>query len=146
MSFTIQGRPMQAFLAPEPGLPARFAPASVEAVAGALLPFIECLLHEAYAAGQRGAQDYLLQILPQGLLQQPEEKEKLLTVEQTAAMLNVSPQTVHNWAGQGLLQRRKLGKRTYFLEAEVMAAAQKQTLPDGTRKYARRKPGQRRKG
>lgn len=61
-----------------------------------------------------------------------------LTVEKTAALLDVAPQTVHQWRKRGFLIGYKLGHRVYFKRSEVMASLKAQTAPDGRRKYARR--------
>ena len=62
----------------------------------------------------------------------------LMTVGQTAALLDLAPQTVHEWARRGLLTPHKLGGRTYFRRAEVLAAPKPDPAPTGTRPTARR--------
>lgn len=61
-----------------------------------------------------------------------------LTVEKTAELLDVAPQTVHQWRKKGFLTGYKLGHRVYFKHSEVLAALKVQSMPDGRRKYARR--------
>lgn len=48
----------------------------------------------------------------------------LLTVPEAADLLDVRPQTIHEWKRRGLLTYRKLGRRTYLKRAEVLAAPQ----------------------
>ena len=46
----------------------------------------------------------------------------LLTVREAADLLNVCPQTIHEWKRAGLLSYHKLGRRTYLKHSEVLAA------------------------
>ena len=57
----------------------------------------------------------------------------LLTVQEAAEMLDVCPQTVHEWKRRGLLTYHKMGRRTYLKRAEVLAAltAEKRTVKAG---------------
>ena len=48
----------------------------------------------------------------------------LLTVQQAAELLDVCPQTIHEWKRRGLLTYHKMGRRTYLKRAEVVAALQ----------------------
>lgn len=64
--------------------------------------------------------------------------EKLLGVDETAAMLGICRQTVHDWKRRGLLQFHRLGGKVYFKQSEVLAALKGQTRPDGKRKGARK--------
>lgn len=64
--------------------------------------------------------------------------EKLLGVDETAALLGICRQTVHDWKRRGLLQFHRLGGKVYFKQSEVLAALNKQTRPDGKRKGARK--------
>lgn len=64
--------------------------------------------------------------------------EDLLTVEKTAELLNVVPQTIFSWRKAGILVGYSMGNRVYFKRSEVLAALRIQTAPDGRRKYARR--------
>ena len=61
-----------------------------------------------------------------------------LTVEKTALLLDVVPQTVLEWRKRGFLVGYKIGHRVYFKRSEVLAALKVQSMPDGRRKYARR--------
>jgi excisionase family DNA binding protein len=81
-------------------------------------------------------QEYLKQVAANAQPIVP--REVLLTVEETSKLLKCTPQTVYNRARAGKLQRYKLGSSTYFKEHEVLAALEKETRPDGTRKNARR--------
>ncbi|SFQ52654.1 helix-turn-helix domain-containing protein [Hymenobacter arizonensis] len=65
-------------------------------------------------------------------------KDEPITVEKTAELLDVAPQTVLVWRKRGLLIGYKLGNRVYFKRSEVLAALKVQSTPDGRRKYARR--------
>ena len=57
----------------------------------------------------------------------------LLTVQEAAEMLDVCPQTVHEWKRRGLLTYHKMGRRTYLKRAEVLAAlkSEKRTVKTG---------------
>ncbi len=57
----------------------------------------------------------------------------LLTVQEAAEMLDVCPQTVHEWKRRGLLTYHKMGRRTYLKRAEVLAAlkSEKRTVKAG---------------
>ena len=59
----------------------------------------------------------------------------LLTVQEAAEMLDVCPQTVHEWKRRGLLTYHKMGRRTYLERAEVLAAlkSEKRTVKTGKR-------------
>lgn len=52
--------------------------------------------------------------------------EALLTIREAAALLDVTVQTAHDWKRRGLLKYYKMGSRTYFKRAEVLAALQSQ--------------------
>lgn len=62
---------------------------------------------------------------------------QLLDVEQTAKLLGVAPQTVHEYKKKGLLPYHRLGGKVLFYRSEVLAALQAQTRPDG-RRHSRR--------
>ncbi|MBG8552575.1 helix-turn-helix domain-containing protein [Hymenobacter guriensis] len=63
--------------------------------------------------------------------------EELLTIRQAAQLLDVCPQTLHEWKRKGLLPYQKLGGRTYLKKADVLAAPKcQQRTPKG--KGARR--------
>lgn len=64
--------------------------------------------------------------------------EKLLSVDETAQLLGICRQTVHDWKRRGLLDFHRLGGKVYFKQAEVVAALNKQVRPDGKRKGARK--------
>ena len=57
----------------------------------------------------------------------------LLTVQEAAEMLDVCPQTVHEWKRRGLLTYHKMVRRTYLKRAEVLAAlkSEKRTVKIG---------------
>ena len=64
----------------------------------------------------------------------------LLNVREAAAFLQVSVATVHAWKRKGLIQYRKVGNRTLFEQAALLAAAQPQPMVfDGRRSSPRRK-------
>lgn len=50
----------------------------------------------------------------------------LLTVQQAAELLDVCPQTIHEWKRRGPLTYHKMGRRTYLKRAEVVAALQRE--------------------
>jgi len=62
----------------------------------------------------------------------PASTDDLLTVQQAAALLDVSVATIHEWKRRGLLPYTKLGGRTYLKSADVLAA--------GTREQRTAKP------
>lgn len=66
------------------------------------------------------------------------ETSQPLTVESTAELFDITPQTVLSWRKRNILLGYKLGNRWYFKRSEVLAALQAQSTPDGKRKYARR--------
>ena len=59
----------------------------------------------------------------------------LLTVQEAAELLDVCPQTIHEWKRRGLLTYHKMGRHTYLKQAEVMAALQseKRTAKPGNK-------------
>ncbi|GAA3959503.1 helix-turn-helix domain-containing protein [Hymenobacter antarcticus] len=59
----------------------------------------------------------------------------LLTVQEAAELLDVCPQTIHEWKRRGLLTYHKMGRRTYLKQAEVLAALQseKRTVKPGAK-------------
>jgi len=61
--------------------------------------------------------------LPKASNNEPQE-DQLLTVREAAEMLDVCPQTVHEWKRRGLLKFHKLAGRTYLKRADVLAALQ----------------------
>jgi excisionase family DNA binding protein len=63
--------------------------------------------------------------------------DELLTVEKTAHLLNVVPQTVFGWRKAGILTGYRMGHRVYFKRAEVLAALQAQGRPDERHLHAR---------
>jgi len=74
-----------------------------------------------------------------GLAQQPTPKENPpLSILQTANLLQVTRQTVHNRIRRGELMAYKNGGSTYLMKEEVLAALEAKKRPDGTRKHARR--------
>ncbi|WP_426062036.1 helix-turn-helix domain-containing protein [Hymenobacter sp. B1770] len=50
--------------------------------------------------------------------------DELLTVREAAELLDVTVQTIHEHKRKGILPYKKLGSRTYFLRADVLAALQ----------------------
>lgn len=49
----------------------------------------------------------------------PENKPKLYTRAQVAELLNVSYPTLWRWVKNGRIERKKIGNRVYFTQAEV---------------------------
>lgn len=58
--------------------------------------------------------------------------DELLTVQQAAALLDVSVATVHEWKRTGKLAYQKLGGRTYLKRSDLLSA--------GTREQRSSKP------
>jgi len=50
-----------------------------------------------------------------------QEKKEVYSREETSKLLNVSLATLHNWAKDGVLTPKKIGKRVYYLASEVQA-------------------------
>jgi excisionase family DNA binding protein len=50
--------------------------------------------------------------------------DELLSIRETATLLGVTVQTVHEWKRRGLLKYHKLGSRSYLKRADVLAALQ----------------------
>ena len=61
---------------------------------------------------------------PPAAIASPDAGADLLTVPEAAELLDVCPQTIHEWKRRGLLTYHKLGRRTYLKRAEVLAALQ----------------------
>lgn len=69
-----------------------------------------------------------------------EDDQRFYTVQETAALYSVTRQTVHEYVRQGKLRVHKIGARSYFLRADIMAALQSesyQRTPKASR-HARR--------
>jgi excisionase family DNA binding protein len=54
------------------------------------------------------------------------EQDQLLSVREAAQLLDVCPQTIHEWKRRGLLKFHKLSGRTYLKRTDVLAALQGQ--------------------
>ena len=54
------------------------------------------------------------------------EPDQLLTVKEAAQLLDVCPQTIHEWKRRGLLKFHKLSGRTYLKRTDVLVALQGQ--------------------
>lgn len=50
------------------------------------------------------------------------EGEEYLTRHQTAALLDVSLVTIHDWTNKGILLSYRLGNRVYYKRSEIDAA------------------------
>lgn len=50
--------------------------------------------------------------------------DQLLSVREAAQLLDVCPQTIHEWKRRGLLKFHKLSGRTYLKRTDVLAALQ----------------------
>lgn len=55
-----------------------------------------------------------------------EEDQHLYTVQETAALLSITRQTVHQYVRVGKLPVHKIGARSYFMRAEILAALQRE--------------------
>ncbi|MCC3158649.1 helix-turn-helix domain-containing protein [Hymenobacter sp. 15J16-1T3B] len=113
-------------------------PHPLYATAGTLVEAAESLIAFIEARACAAAKEQCLLIAADKAKAPVEESQELLTVEKTAAFLDVTPQTVFDWRKRGILQAYKLGNRVYFKRSEVVAALEAQSFPDGRRKYARR--------
>jgi excisionase family DNA binding protein len=70
-----------------------------------------------------------------------EEDQHPYTVVETAKMLSVCRQTVHEYVRTGKLRVSKIGGRSYFMRADIMAALQSegyQRTPKASRSHGRR--------
>lgn len=65
----------------------------------------------------------------------------LLTVQQAAELLDVCPQTIHEWKRRGLLTYHKMGRRTYLKRAEVVAALQSERRTSKPGPGSKARPG-----
>jgi len=61
---------------------------------------------------------------------------EVLDVSGVAALLKITPATVHDWKRRGMLPYRKKGDRTYFLKSEIIASLDK---PEVRRTVKRKK-------
>jgi len=50
---------------------------------------------------------------------------QLITIEEFSKIFKVSKPTIHNWVNKGLINRYKLGRRTYFKAQEVQKTLMK---------------------
>lgn len=50
----------------------------------------------------------------------PQAEVKFLTVEETAILLRVEPETIRNWVSQDRIPFRKAGSKTLFLLEEIL--------------------------
>ena len=70
-----------------------------------------------------------------------EEDHHPYTVLETAKMLSVCRQTVHEYVRTGKLRVSKIGGRSYFMRVDIMAALQSegyQRAPKASRSHGRR--------
>ncbi|ANH83553.1 hypothetical protein A8C56_23565 [Niabella ginsenosidivorans] len=56
------------------------------------------------------------------VMQTGEPKKRLMSRVEVAEEFGISLPTVHAWDAAGILRRHKVGRRTYFLRDQVMAA------------------------
>lgn len=61
---------------------------------------------------------------PAGPVGNPAPADELLTVREAAELLDVTVQTIQEHKRKGILSYKKLGSRTYFLRADLLAALQ----------------------
>ncbi|MGZ4053669.1 MAG: helix-turn-helix domain-containing protein [Bacteroidia bacterium] len=52
-------------------------------------------------------------------LQQPEETDKIMSLKEAAAFLNLAPQTVYGFTSKQQIPFIKKGKRLYFLKSKL---------------------------
>ncbi len=70
-----------------------------------------------------------------------EEDQHPYTVQETAKFLSVTRQTVHEYVRTGKLRVHKIGARSYFMRAEVLAALQSESYlrtPKASRTHGNR--------
>lgn len=51
---------------------------------------------------------------------EPPMLPRLLTVDEVAQWLRVSPRSIYDWVSQGIIPHRKAGRRTLFLSNEIL--------------------------
>ncbi|WP_157780891.1 helix-turn-helix domain-containing protein [Hymenobacter sedentarius] len=74
-----------------------------------------------------------------------DQNDQVLTVNEAAQLLGLSPQTVYEWVKAGKLQGFKAGREVRVKRGHVLAALKLQTQPNGRRKYGRCTTGRPRK-
>lgn len=119
------------------------APPNVETAPFTPRPYVAEAFLVLLAAMDRSAKETAIEQWSRYQASQNQEvvapaSDELLTVEKTAELLNVVPQTIFCWRKSGILTGYRMGNRVYFKRSEVLAALQVQSRPDGRRKYARR--------
>jgi excisionase family DNA binding protein len=70
-----------------------------------------------------------------------EHDQHFYTVQETASYLSVTRQTVHEYVRQGKLRVYKMGARSYFMRADILAALQSESYlrtPKASRSHGRR--------
>ena len=53
-------------------------------------------------------------------LQAPEIDSKLLSIQETAYLFNVTKATIHDWMNKEIIKHYKKGNRTYFFHCELI--------------------------
>lgn len=52
----------------------------------------------------------------------PEPMDELLSVEEAAALLGVTPATIHSWKKKGIIRFKRIGRRVYLYKKELLAS------------------------
>ena len=50
----------------------------------------------------------------------PETDSKILSIQETAELFNVTRATIHDWINKGIIKHYKKGNRTYFFHHELI--------------------------
>jgi predicted DNA-binding transcriptional regulator AlpA len=58
-------------------------------------------------------------------IEKEHEHDEMLSTKGLMEFLKASRQGIHNWVKRGIIPRRKIGKRNYFLKSEVIMASER---------------------
>ena len=76
------------------------------------------LLVEFQQALQK-SEERLLKLI-KGNEKTPETESKILSIQETAELFNVTRATIHDWMNKGIIKHYKKGNRTYFFHHELI--------------------------
>lgn len=125
---------MQTHTSPTSSLPHMLAAGTVDPVA-AFAFLLSCFRAEARAEAEAVWQKLEATRHDGG---SHEEAKEVVSVREGAALLGVCVQTLYNLASKGIIKPYKLGGRTVYRRAELLASLKEQSRPDGTRRNSRR--------